>query len=309
MRFASCFLTVALSAALVLGVGCERHASNAVPSDESAPAPRVCPVSPAISQMLLDMNLGGVLVGRHRFDAAAPQDLPIVGDQLELDYEMLLAVQPTDVLLQFGEQAIPPRLRQLAAERGWNVKSFDIDSLDDVESVLRQLPETISFANDAAGRRRREEARDAAESLADDLHQTLQPRQALRDAGSLLLLWSVDPPAAFGPVSFIGDVVARLGGQNILRSGAYPELTLEDIVALDPDTILLFAYDEANASLAARFGRLAELDLAAVRAGRLVVVQDPQVLIPTTSIPRVARKIEAALAEIGAVDDDEGGGP
>jgi ABC-type Fe3+-hydroxamate transport system substrate-binding protein len=309
MRFASCFLVVALGAVLALGVGCERSAPDAVAADETAQEPRVCAVSPAIAQMLIDMNLDGVLVGRHRFDAAAPQDVPIVGDQLELDYEMLLAVQPTEVLLQFGEQVVPPRLQQLAAEHNWNVESFDIDSADDIERVLRRLPEVLSFANDARGQRQREKARAAAEALASELHQALQTNDTVKQAGSLLLLWSVDPPSAFGAESFIGDVVACLGGDNILRSGAYPELTLEDIVALDPDTILLFAYDDADASLAARFGRLAELDLAAVRAGRLVVVQDPQVLIPTTSVPRVARKIEAALAGIGPVEEDEGGGP
>ncbi|MFG0285280.1 MAG: ABC transporter substrate-binding protein [Phycisphaerales bacterium JB039] len=309
MRFAKRIFVTILSIALVQGGACERRASKADSVPETAPKPRVCAVSPALSQMLLDMNLGDCLVGRHRFDAAAPQDLPVVGDQLEIDYEVLLALEPTDVLLQFGEQAIPPRLQQLAAEHGWNVQSFDIDSIDDIGRVIRRLPETISFADDATGRRQRAQAREATERLARDLQETLQPRQAVRDAGSLLLLWNVDPPSAFGPGSFIGGVVGHLGGRNAIRTGAYPELTLEDIIALDPQTILLLVHDDAETSVASRFGRMAELDLAAVRTGRLVIVQDPQVLIPSTSLTRVAAKIEAALAELGPVQAPTEGGP
>ncbi len=284
---------------------CERAAAPANTADVPAHLPRVCAVSPALSQMLVDLGLGACIVGRHRFDTAVPQDLPVVGDQVELDYEMLLALQPTDVLLQRGQQAVPPRLTQLAEAHGWRVRSFDIDMTSDIERVLLELPHQLSFADSDAGRAARAAAQHRARELAQSLQAALAPSNAVRKAGSLLLLWSVDPPAAFGPASFIGDVVARLGGDNALASGAYPELTLEDVLHLDPRTIVLFADDDAQVAAEARLGRLGQLDIAAVRAGRLALVQDPQVLIPATTLPRIIGRIEAALRALPSEADDE----
>jgi iron complex transport system substrate-binding protein len=173
--------------------------------------------------------------------------------------------------------------------------------------VLLELPRTLGFAEGEAGRAAQVEAKRQAMRLAQQIDAALTPSEAAVQAGPVLLLWSVDPPAAFGPESFLGELLERLGGRNVIEVGGYPGLTLEDVLHLDPSTIVLFADDEADVDAAARLGRLATLDIKAARLERLALVQDPQVLLPTTTLPRIAAKFERALATLPPLPQESRG--
>src|SRR5690606_27601813 len=63
-------------------------------------------------------------------------------------------------------------------------------------------------------------------------------------------------PYSAGPDSYIGELVARAGGNNVLDAslGQYPQVDPEAIVAADPEVVVLMdaPFGESPATVAAR---------------------------------------------------------
>lgn len=227
-----------------------------------APAPaarpqRVVALSPAIALTLRTLGRADALAGRHAFDAWSDPALPICGDQAGLDYEALIRVDPTHVLLQTSAlRDIPPRLTDLAAQRRWHVRALPMLTLDQVADALALLEADFAPptppAPPAPGAPHSTRPRDAAtktasgpaDSLAQRLRRAAAPRQGLdaARAGRVLILYGGSPPAALGPGSFHHDLLVRLGATPALTRGQpFMALSTEDLLALKPDAIILVA--------------------------------------------------------------------
>jgi ABC-type hemin transport system substrate-binding protein len=98
-------------------------------TDTAAPGPveppRIVSLSPALSRTLVDLGLADHVVGRTAYCASLDPAIPIVGDLYELDYERLIRLEPTHVLLQpASATGVDPQLRRLAEERGWTIGAW-----------------------------------------------------------------------------------------------------------------------------------------------------------------------------------------
>ena len=236
-------------------------------------------LSPALTIMLDDLGLRDRIVGRHGFDLVLDGSVPVVGNELGLDYEALIGVGPTIVLLESNERGVPPRLGTLASERGWDVMTIPLDeSVEQIRAgvaLLSELPDPP-----APGR---------VATLESEMDRAWRERPGLgARVGRVLLLVGVDPPGALGPGSFHFDLVERLGGRPAPETGAmFIRLSAEDVLRLDPDSIALFMpgfsgdVDEA-------LGVLGRIGLRAVEAGRVMLVTHPHALTPSTAMIAVA---------------------
>jgi ABC-type hemin transport system substrate-binding protein len=239
------------------------------------------------------------MVARHGFDAWSPAAIPVAGDQAGIDYEALLRVAPTHVLMQWGERALPERLVELAAAQGWQVRSFPLLTLDEVARAADEVRDRVlapSMTTDAAARMPR---------LSEELAAALRARPERARVGKVLLLAAVSPPAALGPGSYHHDMLIRLGGQSAAMDlGAYASLDVEDVIARAPGAIVLIlpraaggerAGGSADRSARDALGPLALETIPAVRAGRVVLIDDSEGLVPGPGLLRVARELSAAL--------------
>lgn len=310
---------LSLACMTMLGVGCEKKSSPASPAPvAAAAAPRVVVLSPALAIILKDLGLESTIVGRHAWDLALDPSLPVCGDQSGLDFEALLKVHPTHVVLQWGERPLPQRLVELAGQQGWTIVNENPLALDDIPVVTRRL------ARDFEGAIAHEhgEARASALIAALDGACAIQkqtsdgPAPALHDIrpwkGRVLLLAATSPPAALGPNSWHHEILSRLGGVNAITSGGpYQTLDAEDITRLAPDGIVIIqprsrteaptpernmASDFDPADLRKRLGPLADLSLPAIAHGRLALIDDPLALTPSSSIIEVRKRLEQILA-------------
>ncbi len=274
----------------------DRRASNAAPP----PEPRIVVLSPGIAVMLRDLGLADLVVGRHSYDRVLPRTLPPCGDQTGLDYEAILRLNPTHILLEQGTTGVPARLTEQAGRHAWDVRVYALLELDDIDRCVRDLrARFMARPGDGAARPETAELeqrwRDAMRFRSDHL----------AAAGRVLLLGGVSPPAAFGPRSWHHQILERLGGAPAITDGA-PWITLdaEDVLRLSPDAIVLILPRGPDAApgpaptaaeLKDLLGRVGTLDVPAVKSGRIAIIDDPLAHTPSTAMIGLADELARIL--------------
>lgn len=249
--------------------------------DESA-ALRVVSLSPAITSTMIDLGAGDLLVGRTPYCRGIDASVPAVGSLLEFDPEALLAVGPDLVLVQPGAAGIDPRLEELAARQGWRIRSWRIDGIGDLERLLQELPDALAehvAAERIAGR--------AARRIAD-LEAVLSPLSGA--ASSVVVLFAMEPPMAFGQGTFVGDLLERSGIENAIAARGYPELAVEDLATLAPARIVLLRDGPSDAARR----RLEELPVPTPSRSRRVV-EHPDALTPGSGWIEAAALLRDAM--------------
>jgi ABC-type hemin transport system substrate-binding protein len=323
-------LALGVLALLVLGVvGCRPGggstgggASPRGPRGGDEAGERVVALSPAVGVMMRDLGLSDLVVGKHDYDMVFGDTVPAVGHQEAIDYESLLRVAPTDVIIEWGSRPLPPRLEEMASANGWDLYPVRLLTLDDIAETVDELairygvvdfetvgsgrPEGVGGPADIPALPR---FRDPAEALEAELPSAALARAwtvrggGFEGIGPVLLIGGVDPVGALGPGSFHHQILERIGGVPALRAGSpWVELDAEDVLRLDPAAIVLIAPARGGgagsrdpAVVRERLGVLGTLDVAAVRDGRLALIDDPLALLPSTSMADFADRLAAAL--------------
>jgi iron complex transport system substrate-binding protein len=251
----------------------------------SAPAvaDRVVSLGPATTEALFAIGAGPKVVGRSTFCDYPPEatKLPAVGG-IEPDLEAIVQLHPDLVVGPSG--AWSSRFAGLLAGRG--ISSFfpaEIATLAGVDDLLSSLGDRTGTRTGAehvvAQVRAREDAVDRA--VAGLPH----PK--------VLFVVALTPVVAAGPAGFDGDMLKRAGAVNVVtEDAAWPALSLERIVGLDPDLVI-----DASSATPGEPSRITPQatgwsGVRAVREGHVVALHDERVLRPG---PRVAEGL-AALA-------------
>jgi ABC-type hemin transport system substrate-binding protein len=266
-------------------------------------APRIVSLSPAVSRTLLDLDLGDRVVGRSAFCAALPAEVPVVGNLHEVDYERLIRLEPTHVLVQPPSASGPdPQLQRLSDQEGWIIAHWTINSIEDIETVIRDLP-AILYRDEpeeqvaAAGR---------AAELLNDIAVSLSPGADPSWRGRTLLVSDVEPVWVFGRGTYLHDILTAMGGTNAVSAEGWVELSLEDIVRIDPEAMVIVR-DRGTADVdpLEAAGPLARLSTTAARHGRIAVLWHPDAKLPSSGVIGVAEKMREVLESVGARDRNE----
>lgn len=289
-------LILAVATCALAPGGCGRAGGGSPPAATpgDAKAVRVVALSPAIAVTLADLGLADRIVARHAYDNFSNPALPVVGDQSGIDYESLVRVNPTHVLLEWGSRDPPPRLTALAASRGWTVRTFKLLTLADIRSATGELAALVGGPDAAA----------AAERLVREMDHAWAPRPGLGvRVGTTLTLYWTDPVGAAGPGSFHEQILRGLGVRpaDVGRS-PYAVLDPETVRRMDPDTILLIMPDADVRDPAALLGPLSHMDLRAVRERRVAVVTDRFGQTPCSRLGGVAEAMADALQGLPPVE-------
>lgn len=281
-----------ISAVTVFATACDRAADPPRPGPDAA---RVVVLAPALGVILRDLGLEDEIVGKHAWDMALDSGVPAVGTHDDPDLESIVRLNPTHVIVQDMESRGPESLRRAAERHGWLLWGYPLLTLDDIAAAADDLNTRLNDTPDAAPPSERLELAWADRG------------EPARAAGRVLLLAGVDPAGALGPGSFHHQLLERMGATPALTTGGpWQELDHEDILRLNPDAVLLFRPGVADAgsdtplnrSVAMdALGGIAGLDIAAVRAGRVGVIDHPLGLLPATSLAEVAAQIARVLDE------------
>ena len=241
---------------------------------------RIVSLAPSNTEILFALGLADRVVGVDKYSNYPPAaaQKPQISDYSSTNLEQVLATEP-DLILAAG---ITSRDVIAAFEsRGLTVIVLNPPTLDGVFGAISLLGQVADVNGDAAKVRGNLESRLAA-LTARLATATTTPR----------VFFELDATQFFtvGPHSFINDLIGRAGGANIAADAAtaYPKLSAEQIIAKDPEVIVLS--DEGYGATVASVGtRPGWAGISAVKNGRVVGI-DPD--LTNRPGPRVLDALE-----------------
>lgn len=222
LSIAVCFSLLGASASASITIKDDRNTTLIL----GAPAQRVISMLPSLTESVCSLGKCSVLVGVDRFSnwPKSVDALPRLGGIADANIEGIVRLKPDLVLVEKSSPLVA-RLQSL----GISVMAFDVQSMADVQRTLRRLDIVLGVT----------ESGPVWERIQLDIaraSRTLTPSQK-----AARVYFEVNPaPFAAGKTSFIGELLDRLGMQNIAteKMGAYPKINPEFVVQSRPDLIM-----------------------------------------------------------------------
>lgn len=216
---------------IVLTDGLEREVMLA------APATKIVTLAPSNTEILFALGAGDTLIGRDEFSNYPPEaaDVYSIGSLYpSVNAEAVVALKP-DLVLAAGVTN-PDDVKKLA-DLGLTVYSTKFDTtLDDVYEDITNVGTLVGKGAEA-------------EALVADLKARVEAVQtATASADKPLVFYEVDAtepqkPWTVGSGTFIDSLITLAGGANVGASTPdYFQISIEELVAQDPDIIVLGSY-------------------------------------------------------------------
>jgi iron complex transport system substrate-binding protein len=296
---------LAIAATLVLVFApLARADDNAKPVRDDAgdpitvkPGPcRFVSLAPGTTAMLYAAGAGHCLVGTiaHSAEPAAAATLPIVGDAETLDFEQLLALAPTVVVVAVDV------VQRVRIDR---IKAMGIPVYQVHVTRLAGMPDSVRRLGALAG------TQSIADREADALNASLEALGArYRSRTPIRVLYQIwdRPIYTIGGRHVITDALQLCGAINIFSDleTAAPAVTREAAVLRDPELILASAPPGAADEWLAEWRRIPAM--AAVKNRQLVSYADdridrmgPSVIEATGNLCAIIDKARTARAAVG----------
>jgi len=247
-----------------------------------APSSRIASLNPTTTELLFTIGAASRLVGRDTYDEwpVAAKALEDLGPGISPNVEKILSARP-DVVVLYATNDNRAAASALRAA-GIRVVGLKIDRIADFRRAAMTLG---ALAGDTAA------ARVTADSVEQTLARIRSATAALPHPRVLWYLWD-NPILVLGSGSYQSELLAIAGGSNVYADRAEPaaQASLEDVLRRNPEVILL---DSGKAAPLRESPRWQSVD--AVRAGRLVTIDDALLNRPGVTLGMAARSLARAL--------------
>jgi len=238
---------------------------------------RLVSLAPSITETIYAVGRGGWLVGVTAICDYPPsaRTLPKVGGIAAPNLEQIVRLQP-DLVFATAEGNSRDLLDQL--ERlGLTTFALRPDSYDGVINSIRAVGRAVS-AEGIAGR--------IESGIRRNVHMVHERVAGHARRRVLYVIWT-DPLIAAGAGTYLDDLLELAGGRNIVqqRTGSYPRLNWEQVVARAPEVILLADHREDSERAATGSGDVPPdwrtwQAVPAIRTGRVLAVPSNTILRP-----------------------------
>ncbi|MEZ5355565.1 MAG: helical backbone metal receptor [Bryobacteraceae bacterium] len=255
----------------------------------AAAAPRIVSTGPAITEILFALELGPnvAAVSNYCHYPEAVRRLPKIGTYLEPNLESIAVLQPDLVIVERLPNNAVDQLRRLRL----HVLEVEFGTLDKIYASMRAIARAggVPIRGDQLVSRIRARL------------EAVRVRAAKLPPRSMIFLVGRNPGRlegliAVGKGSYLNELIALAGGRNPLAQGplAYAKVSLESLVAVNPDLILDMGDMSQTAGTPAHRQAVLRLwqpmkMLAAVRTGNVHAIDSDIFVVPG---PRIADAAE-----------------
>lgn len=261
------FLTYAALAAAVAWVYAHREAFPRSPG-----AGGIVSVAPSATELVYEVGAGDRLVGVTTWCRWPPeaQAKEKIGD-VTPDYEKILSLQPSFVV---SSEELVPNTNAMLRKLQLDVVTVDAKTFEDIAAALRMLGGRLGTDGETPARRLMERVR------------AVEARVAGLPRPTVYFEVSSNPPESTGPDTYVGQVIARAGGQNIFERGGWiMEASWEEVLKRDPD-VLVFTH--AAPTHRPGWSKL---------HGRVCVVDGDNYVVPTSRLATALEEMAGLLHE------------
>ncbi len=234
---------------------------------------RIVALLPSFTELLFALGVGDRVLGVDDFSEYPPEvnRLPRLGGLYDTHLEGVLSLAPDLVLI-----SDPNGAAAALEQNGIAVWAGDALKFEDVFRVMSAVGKMVGKPAEAKG-------------LSDRIRgEVASIEDRLRGSRRVRVYYEIDPtPYTAGPSSFIGEMLARAGGDNVVPNGLgdFPKISPEAVIAGDPEVIV-------GASLQDVAGRPGWSAIAAVRSGRVYKLSPAESHVVVCPGPRIAAGIE-----------------
>ncbi len=304
-------LAAPLVVALMLWSGCDQQTPTP-PQARTDKSMRIVSLAPALTQMVVDLGRGNLIVGVAQYDDAAPPGLPVLGNYQDINTEALLSVAPTHVLTMTSHDAVPQHLSRIAAAGGFRLVAYPPPlSVSDIVKIIYDEQELIPGLNPtsaqclAAVLGTHERGLELVNQMSMRLAR-LANLTADAKVRNVLMVIGVNPLMASGPGTTLDQLLSFCGAENAAANATVgaPVYDKEKLLRADPDVILMLLPGAAplgSLQTDPRLAQLRDVPITAVEQNRIVLINDPLVHLPSSSLPRIgvamAKAIHPELAD------------
>lgn len=253
---------------------------------------RIVSLSPSVTETLFALGLGPEVAGVTRFCEYPPEAAakPRVGGLFDPNIEAIVSLEPDLVIMLPAHEQV----RALLEELGIECLSIPNEQVPDIIETVRIIGERCG-------------ADGAAKALADSLDAAAAPQPAAGGTppGVLVVVdrqYGSAPEEVYaaGKGTWYNGLIEAAGGRNVLdaETPAYPMLSAESLIHLQPDIIIEVVPDPGSRGLTAE-GIVSDWDsfglLEAVREGRVRVLTGRHTAIPGPRFVMVLDDLRAII--------------
>jgi len=283
--------TMVFGLLLLFTSGCGEQKQESLPHGER---PRLISLAPSITEILQALDAADELVGITRFcpwdSSQWGQQPQRLGNMQNPSLENILLLRPDQVL---GSAFLGPASQLAIESRGIPCPVF-------LHQGMEGLIDDIERLGEISGKE------DGARELVERLRNTRIHPHSDEKMPLALILYGVHPFYAAGSGSFAGEYLEWAGAQNATENthSAWPELSGESLIKIDPDVIFIAVEgndpSKKRASLLASMEKIPEWRLVrAYQQKSIYLIPNDDLTVPG---PRALKTIPRLAATLGTGD-------
>lgn len=234
---------------------------------------RIISLSPALTGILEDVGLASSIVGRSSWCVLRTREeseVPAVGDLHERNWEAMIRLQPSHVFIQADSTEQDASLLDLSRKYGWSLHAWPLRGVDDIKRVLRELPAALVKKDESPDHSTEVNCR----RLLEELDDSMNPSDVGRNRRILIVNDQI-PPLSWGQGTYLDGMLDTTGAINVIDQQGWLQLSMEDVVRLEPDLVLVVTADEPDERPA-----LADLEDVSIPDDRFQWLSHPRINYP-----------------------------
>ncbi|SFV65606.1 Vitamin B12 ABC transporter, B12-binding component BtuF [hydrothermal vent metagenome] len=195
---------------------------------------RIITLSPAINEIIYALGIGNQVVGNTQYCLFPKETLsvPKVGGYFSTSLEKILALNPTIVIMQKNNHKLQLQLNRLHIK----TKMIQIDTLDNIKKSILELGNLFK-------------QKKSAQKIVKSINNSLEAIKNIVSNKRILIVFGHNISLSknifvAGQNLYFNQIIIESGNINALQSKrkGQPILNMENIIATNPDIVILLAH-------------------------------------------------------------------